>query len=119
MPYAAPPRWSHGGTNVSAARMNIYSTNQDIIDGLLGSASYSLASPSGQSEATFYLIHKFRYLWFASNGAIEDVSGVGEPVSVTEENSTFTQFDLDTVDWLFYGDLYKVTGVSWCAEDDD
>ena len=116
MAYAVPPRWAHGDVTVSAANMNKYSDSIVAIEARVGTAATSIATLGGWSEATIWLFHRDRYLYFMSNGAIVDPAAVGDSVTLTETDGWITVMDLDTVDWLVYGDLYKVTGVSWCQE---
>lgn len=117
--YFVPPRWAHGDTDVTSAEMQKYSNSICAIAAIAGSAKLQWAVIAGQSEATFTVIHKARWLFFQSTGEIVDPSGVGESVSISEVDGTFTRYDLDTVDWLAYGQLYQVTGVSWCMEDSE
>ena len=117
MAYQVPPRWNHGDITVAAARMNKYSDALNAIYAVRGDVSVSIATLAGQSEAVFTNIHRERYLYFISDGSIDDPAGIGDSVSISEVAGTFTAYDLDTVSWLQYGDLYEVSGVSWCAED--
>jgi hypothetical protein len=74
--------------------------------------------PSDISSAIFTLIHKYRWLWFGSVGLIVDPSGIGDDVSISEVAGpgNATKYDLDSVPWLVYGAIYRVTGVSFCGE---
>lgn len=68
------------------------------------------------SSSRFTFQHRMRYLWFRSTGSIVDPSGVGETVNISDENNAPTKYDLNSVSWLYYGQIYWVTGVSWCIE---
>lgn len=52
-----------------------------------------------------------------SNGEIVDPTGINTTVSVSEDESGYGVYDLESIGWLAYGALYKVTGVSVCCED--
>lgn len=66
--------------------------------------------------ATYYILHSQRYLHFSSTGTLEDISGVFPDVSLSESDTGVGALDLDSVGWLVYGQLYRVTGVSACLE---
>lgn len=119
MAYQVPPRWAEGDTDVTSTEMQKYSDSIAAIYAVAGDAKFQFATAANQSEATFVLVHRARWLFFSSNGAIVDPSGAGDTVTISEVDDTWTRYDLDTVDWLAYGQVYYVTGVSWCMEDED
>lgn len=123
MAYQVPPRWAHGDTDVTHTEMQKYSDAIAAIYAVAGGGKKHWATWANQSDIgvsnPFVLIHRGRWLFFSSNGAIVDPSGVGDTVTISEVDDTWTRYDLDTVDWLAYGQIYHVTGVSWCMEDDD
>lgn len=69
-----------------------------------------------QTDSDYWILHRHRYLHYKSTGAIEDPAGTGTAVSLSNEED-FNVYDLDSVDWLAYGQMYKVTGVDFCMED--
>ena len=71
------------------------------------------------SGQVWWMIHIYRYLHFSSNGAIVDPTGTNPDVSISEDDTGQGVLDLDTVSWLAYGQLYKLTGISWCTEMSD
>lgn len=115
MSYTAPPTFAHGDYP-TASDLNILSDDLDAIHDITGDAAINFATLASVSSAVFTFVHAHRYLYFGSNGAIVDPSGVGDDVSISEENGATTKYDLDQISWLFYGQIYQVTGVSWCIE---
>ena len=71
---------------------------------------------TGREGSDFTFIHTQRWLHYTSSGAIEDLAGLEDAVSLSND-STYNFYDLDTVSWLSYGSLYRVTGVDVCFED--
>jgi hypothetical protein len=70
------------------------------------------------TEGSFLTIfHTFRYLAYGSTGAIVDPSGIGDSITISDaETGKIGFYDLEGIDWLTYGMLYRVTGVTWCRE---
>lgn len=70
------------------------------------------------TEGSFLTIfHTFRYLAYGSTGEIVDPSGIGANITVTDpDTGTIGYYDLESVDWMTYGMVYRVTGVTWCRE---
>jgi hypothetical protein len=69
-----------------------------------------------ESNARFYITHTYRYLYWDSTGRIESLDGANT-VGLSEPATGVGQIDLDSIDWLQYGQVYLVTGVTWCMED--
>lgn len=65
---------------------------------------------------TFF--HTYPYLIFGSTGEIIDPSGVGTASTLTDPDFGFGIFDLTGIDWLTYGMVYRVEGVTWAREVD-
>ncbi len=99
----------------TAAMLNPIADTYDAAHTALGDYGMSPGCVKA-SSATFHLVHNQRYLHFSSTGAIEDISGAFPDVSVSESDTGVGALDLDTVGWLVYGQLYRVTGVSACLE---
>lgn len=68
------------------------------------------------SEASFTMLHTWRYLHFVSNGVITDLYGANR-VEINEDETGQGRVDLDSLDWLVYRQLYRITGVTTCIED--
>lgn len=98
----------------TAALMNRYSTALNEAHALLGDSAINVVADKA-SEAVYYLVHTYRFLQFKSQGQIEDVAGVGASVGLTETTGQAV-YDLDSISWLSYGMMYRVTGVTSCME---
>lgn len=107
--------WVHGETP-TAAEINKYGATLDAAHDALGDVALNFPTLADVSSAVFVLPHRHRYLWFRSTGAIEDMSGSGDSVSISDENNAPTKYDLNSVSWLYYGLVYRVVGVSWALE---
>lgn len=69
------------------------------------------------TEGSFLTIfHTFKYLAFGSTGKIVDPSNVGADVSISDPDTGFGVYDLESIDWLTYGMVYRVEGVTWARE---
>lgn len=105
--------WVHGD-KPTATEINKYGATLDDAHDAMGDVA--LVFPAlVVSSSVFTFFHKHRYLWFRSTGQIVDPSGIGETVSISDENKP-TKYDLNQVSWLYYGVRYTVTGVSWALE---
>lgn len=127
MAYQVPPRLAHGNT-LSVATMQKYSDGLNDIHTALGDAIYVQAAPmvftswpshkawmSDPINKTAWLttVHKLRYLCYQGAGKLESYSGDSTSLS---NQSTFNVFDLESVPWLWYGRLYKITGCTMAME---
>lgn len=113
--YAVPERSAHGNYP-RASRMNKFSDGLNHIHEIVASQAVRIAVPI-ETDADFCLQHKHRWLHYKSSGAVEDLAQT-ETNSLTFDDDDWTAvFDLDTVDWLAYGDAYLVTGVTFAEED--
>ncbi len=101
----------------TAAKLNALSDVIDEAHVILGDTATEFPA-EGQwgSGQVWWMVHVYRYLHFASNGALVDPTGVFPDVSISEDDTGQGVLDLDTVSWLAYGQLYKLTGISWCME---
>ncbi|MFN8493147.1 MAG: hypothetical protein U0350_36425 [Caldilineaceae bacterium] len=106
--------WKHGDYP-TAAFVNSVGAALDAAHAKRGDAARVYAVRQ-VSSAIFSHTHRARYLWFRSTGQIKDPAGVGETISISDENNSPTKYDLNQVAWLFYGYTYEVTGVTWCIE---
>ena len=107
--------WQHGDY-VTASELNKYGATLDAAHDALGDVALNFPTLADVSSAVFTMPHMKRYLWFRSTGAIVDPAGIGETVSISDENNAPTKYDLNSVSWLYYGMIYHVTGVAWCLE---
>lgn len=127
MAYAVPKQWAHGDT-VSHTNMQKYSDSLNAIYALCGDAPVNPAVlwsyehfDATNFEGSFYtFVHRHRYLWFKSTGAIVDPVREADPAGVageddtglTENQTNYGIYDLESISWLTYGALYYVTGTS-------
>lgn len=108
-------------TDYNAIRSNLIDLH-DKHPGVMRNHAASVSHDHGfwssvfqDSEQTF--THTFRYLAYKSTGAIRDITGLADDVSLSDTGD-INFFDLDTVGWLAYGMTYIVTGVTHCIEVD-
>lgn len=108
--------WAHGDYP-TAAKLNAYRDDLNTAHGAIGDAGLSLACEH-KSSAEFYLTHNYRYLYWDSTGQIQSTDGT-KTVGLSDPDTPGAagQIDLDSIDWLLYGMMYVVTGVTWCMED--
>ena len=111
--------WAHGDYP-TAAQMNEYKTVLDAAKAALNAGSPALpmqVAAEHASSGEFWVWHCYRYLHYGSNGVLVDQDGVYPDVSLSEDDNQLGVLDLDSLGWLQYGRVYKVTGVTWCQED--
>lgn len=124
MAYEILPRWEHGNT-VAASELQKYSDSLDSIYDITG--DYKLVSMVGYGEengpygavrenSDLIFLHKYQWLYFQSDGEIVDLSETEDPTSLSESDDALTFFDLDSVPWLSYGQVYRVVGCTWACE---
>lgn len=118
MAYTPPEQWSHGDYP-TAAKMNKYKDGLDAIYAAFGTYPINPAVARRISPTQgYYFLHSHRWLLYRGAGTIEDSAGVGETINLSEaEDMGWTNFDLDTIDWMRPGKLYQVQGVIACLED--
>lgn len=117
MSWSTPPTWAHGDIP-TGAQMQIYSDDEEAIHERTGDASwYFLAAHAavGVDNDQAYMVHRYRWFWFQSNGALVDSADATNTVTLTEDTEP-TLLDLNTVSWMYPGKLYYITGVTWCME---
>lgn len=132
MAYAVPKQWAHGET-VSHTNMQKYSDGLNAIHAKTGDAAYNYAIlwPYDNYDVvydnSFYVfVHKKRYLWFRSTGELVDPVRHADPaglageddIGLSETGTDYGIYDLESIDWLVYGALYYVTGVTVAMEID-
>lgn len=130
MAYTVPKVWSHGDVP-TAALMNAYSTSlTEIYNKLAGKRHCrgvkcrqwlsrtadtlfdGMVDTNNSYQAETHLL---RWLFYGGEGAIVSLDGTeSTPLS---NDGTVNIYDLDSVDWLNYGQAYHITGVDWAMED--
>ena len=110
--------WQHGDT-LPAADLNALSSGLNTARTLSGDVVLNVATQGAYGPgAVFWFIHAKRYLHFKSTGKLSNPSGTQE-MSLSTGDKEFGVYDLDGLDWLTYGGLYRVTGCEMCCEDDN
>lgn len=124
MAFSPTPKVSEGGIVSHLTFQNI-KENLDAIYDALGTDAVNIGAGfnaehsvhSGVTEGsclTFF--HTYQFLIFGSTGEIIDPSGVGSSVALSDPESGYGVYDLSSVDWLTYGMVYRVEGVTWARE---
>ena len=109
-------QWSHGDT-VSAANMNAYSTELTALHARILNTRIRMATPNQYGSGNIYrFVHRNRWLHFKSTGQIKNAAGT-QQATLSPINDTYTSFDLQSLSWLAYGDLYRVVGCQMASEE--
>lgn len=114
MAYSKPEQWTHGDIP-NAAKMNKYSDSLTYLHGLQ-TVILNWPCERAPGSENWYMQHRYRWLAYDDNGAIEDPSGIGETVSLSDPGSGVYFYDLDAIDWLTPGAIYRLTGFDWVIE---
>jgi hypothetical protein len=117
MSWSTPPTWAHGDT-VAHTDMQIYSDDENAIYAKMGSVLLNFPSANaipGEDNDLAYMVHRYRWFWFKSNGTLVDPANSANTVTLTEDTEP-TMLDLNSVSWLYPGKLYQITGVTWSME---
>ena len=110
--------WQHGDT-LPAADLNALSAGLNTARGQSGDAPLNVATSGAYGPgAIFWLVHVHRYLHFKSTGKLNNAGGTQE-TSLSTGDETYGVLDLDGVDWLIYGGLYRVVGCEMACEDSE
>lgn len=102
--------------------MNKYSDAQNAIHAITGDAlrAYPAAHVLAGNDHDYHVfVHRYRWLFFQSNGTIEDIADPTNNTQTLTEDTEPTVLDLNTIDWLYPGKLYAVTGCTWAVESRD
>ena len=135
--YAPPSRFSHGDfptkANLDTINDALDAIGEILSDGTTPQNGEELprynpgvffnrekwtAGGVNRDGSDYWILHKARYLHYVSTGSIVDTAGLETAVSLSNDAS-FNVYDLDSVSWLAYGMMYKVTGVDFCMESTD
>lgn len=109
-------QWAHGDT-VSAANLNAYSTELTALHDRILNTRIRMATPNQYGSGNIYrFVHRNRWLHFKSTGQIKNAAGT-QQATLSPINDTYTSFDLQSVSWLAYGDLYQVVGCQMASEE--
>ncbi len=109
-------QWSHGDT-VTAAYLNAYSTELTALHDRIFNTRIRMATPNQYGSGNIYrFVHRNRWLHFKSTGQIKNAAGT-QQATLSPINDTYTSFDLQSVSWLAYGDLYQVVGCQMASEE--
>lgn len=131
MAYSTPTRWAHGDTP-TAVKLQPYSDDLNYIHALAGDKLLNIASPQkhdaafgvttdeGEDLTGFCFKHVHRWLTFKGDGTLADINESADSVvSLSEVDSTYTTYDLDSVSWLSYGEFYIVRLCTMAVEHRD
>ena len=125
MAYSPPNVWLHADNDVDDENLQALSDDLEYIHAKSGDVNYIAVTPARLTDSpVFSIVHRKRYLFYRSTGAIVDLTAVEPEDSITLSESSvktgvFQRYDLDSISWLAYGTLDQVTGVGWCEEDDN
>ena len=125
MAYSVPKQWSHGDIP-TAADFNRYSDGCNDIVGRIGSVTVAFCVPEANRLLvateevlgdTFACVHRARYLHYRGTGNLTNLDSSKSSALSAPDGGGVGVYDLDSVSWLAYGQLYFVTGVDFCVED--
>lgn len=117
MSYVAIAPFAHAET-LAAAKLTQLADNLDAIHERTGDVLYGFPAAHaavGVDNDQAYMVHRYRWFWFQSNGTLVDAADSANTVTLTEDTEP-TLLDLNGVSWMYPGKLYYVTGVTWCME---
>ena len=118
---ATYPKWWSEGDTVTHTELNKYGTALTEAYNDLGDYGIQFASPFRLQSGDVFTVYKtHRYLHFRSVGALDDPSDIYDSITLTEDPDTGRgTLDLDTVDWLIYGQKFYCSGVNavWLDEE--
>ena len=110
-------QWSHGDTE-TAAYLNAYSTELNTLRAAIGDAEIVPCVPDAYGSGNiFWFVHRNRWLHFKSTGQIKN-AGATQQATLSPVNDTYTSFDLQSLIWLAYGQLYQVVGCQMACEEE-
>lgn len=118
MAYSAPPSFAHGDYPTAANLTKFSDGLNAIYTAVNGKSAVFCArtKESGTDANSFYtLVHVFRWLFYTGEGSITNIAQ-DETTPLPDTGGT-NIFDLNTVDWLTYGMVYRATGVTFALED--
>jgi hypothetical protein len=118
-----PPVWAHGGTNITAANLNRYSTIIKAIHPAAPAPTLPLyyEQPAVLTAETheYYLQHRRRWLRYKGTGATVTIRygpNLGTKADVASGSTAHASYDLGQLPGLTVGSYYKVEDVHYCQE---
>lgn len=120
MAYTPPPQWQHGDIP-SAAQLNVYGNDLIEIATMLGLVRRDYCAREWSAATKFVVfVHQYRMLRYKGAG---DITSMDESEKVAiDSKGAVALYDLDSVDWLAYGMLFRVSmtgaGMIFCVEED-
>ena len=115
--WAVPARWEHGDYP-TAANMNTYKSALDTVHRRLGDDQTNHAVAGGVSSGVFWMVNRYSWLHFLSDGEIVDPTGSGASVSLSDGGaSSPVAYDISNVSWMYPGKRYYVSGCSFACEE--
>lgn len=118
MAYQVPKQFVHGDIP-TAADMQKYSDALNAIHDRTGDVLRVFPSAhvlAGNDHDYHVFVHRYRWLYYQSTGTIEDIADPTNNTQTLSEDGEPTLLDLNTIDWLYPGKLYAVTGCTWAME---
>ena len=110
-------QWTHGDTN-AAAYFAAYSTELTALYGAVGDVDFIPCVPGQYGSGNeYYFFHQNRWLHYLSTGQIKSIDGT-QQATLSPVGDTFTAFDLQSLSWLAYGQMYKVVGCAMASEEE-
>ena len=116
MAYVVPARPAHGDI-VTADDMQKYSDSLNALHASYGDKLINLPAEAVGGDAVLYLRHQFRWLIFNDNGSIVALNGEFETVTLSDPDG-LEFYDLNSIEGLAYGAIYKIIDVDMVAEVD-
>ena len=124
MPFNPTPEVSEGGI-VSNLTFQAIKDNLYAVFDALGTDAVNVGSglnPENTVHAAYAedscltFFHTFPYLIFGSTGKIIDPTGGGSDVTISDPETGYGVYNLEGIEWLTYGMVYRVEGVTWARE---
>ena len=110
-------QWSHGD-KVTAAYLNAYSTGLTTLRAAIKDAEIVPCVPDAYGSGNkFWFVHRNPWLHFLSTGQIKNADG-SQQATLSPINDTYTSFNLQSLSWLAYGQLYQVVGCQMASEEE-
>ena len=110
-------QWAHGDGN-TAAYFNAYSTELTALRAAIKDAEIVPCVPDQYGTGNIYwFVHRNRWLHFKSTGLIKNADA-SQQATLSPVNDTYTSFDLQSLSWLAYGQLYQVVGCQMACEEE-
>jgi hypothetical protein len=104
-------------TKPTAAQLNAIGDDQVTLNAAYrGTAIEPMQPLHAGAYDIFHLRHLHRWLLYDSTGQLEDLTATNDPVSLPDPETGFGLKDLDEIDWLTIGMIYRVTGCEYAYE---